>query len=108
MEQLDQPQGVQVFDVSLLVGGGNGNSFTESYQTGLLGGVMVLKHRGVAFRQPPENEPLYQPLGQANARPTEDVQMTFIPYYAWANRSMCPMQVWVPYIRRAESAAVRR
>ncbi|WP_370561404.1 hypothetical protein [Edaphobacter albus] len=24
--------------------------------------------------------------------------MTLIPYYAWANRSPMPMQVWIPFV----------
>jgi DUF1680 family protein len=27
------------------------------------------------------------------------VALTFIPYYAWANREATPMQVWTPLLK---------
>lgn len=67
-------------------------AFTEEYRSDLLDGVMLLKARG---EQPDENWPadaLYLPAGEQRSRPRE---LTFIPYYAWANRSLGEMMVWV-------------
>jgi DUF1680 family protein len=55
----------------------------------LLNGVVTL--RGHAIQEkPPENQSLYgdQPPS------TETVEITAIPYYAWANRGAGEMQIW--------------
>lgn len=64
----------------------------------LLGGVTVLHGKGVAFDRTEWEGALYAlyvPEGEAETRP---VQITAIPYYAWANREAGPMQVWIPTV----------
>jgi DUF1680 family protein len=43
-------------------------------------------------------EALYSPASLAPAK-TRPEELTFISYYAWANRQPCAMQVWTPYMR---------
>jgi DUF1680 family protein len=93
LEQPDQPD-LNLFDASLLV---NGPAFLGEYRADLLGGVVVLKHHGVMVERPFENEPLYQAFKQENEGPGKKVVLTFIPYYAWANRGNSKMEVWIPY-----------
>lgn len=57
----------------------------------LLGGVTVLTAPGTRVL-PWETDALYQP---ATPPRTESVPLTFIPYYAWANRGEGEMRVWV-------------
>jgi DUF1680 family protein len=67
---------------------------TTVYQPDLLEGVVVLEHPGAWL--PAETGSLYQaalPDGEA-AHPTT---LRLIPYYAWSNRQLSAMQVWIPY-----------
>lgn len=62
---------------------------TEEYQPELLSGVRLLKVPGVRMRRTDE---LY-----LSAKPqTEPVTITAIPYYAWGNRGLNEMRVWLP------------
>ena len=64
------------------------------YQPDLLEGVVVLEHPGALL--PAEPGSLYQatlPSREA-AHPTT---LRLIPYYAWSNRQLSAMQVWIPY-----------
>jgi DUF1680 family protein len=58
----------------------------------LLGGVYVLEHPGSLAKD--DALSLYTP---ANAVHVEEksATLTLIPYYAWANRTPAPMQVWI-------------
>jgi hypothetical protein len=63
----------------------------------MLGGIVVLKHKGMATPKPLSEEPLYQTIERAPRREEKEVNLTFIPYYAWANRLPGAMEVWIPY-----------
>jgi DUF1680 family protein len=39
---------------------------------------------------------LYQPPGKAPAATHRAVRLTAIPYYAWGNRGIGSMRVWIP------------
>ena len=45
------------------------------------------------------NAPLYVDVHTNERRKTKRVLLTFIPYYAWANRAATPMQVWTPVLK---------
>jgi len=67
----------------------DGKIGTEEYQPELLGGVQVLKVPGVRTKRTGE---LY-----LNSKPEqEEVTITAIPYYAWGNRGLNEMRVWLP------------
>ncbi|HZR64743.1 MAG TPA: beta-L-arabinofuranosidase domain-containing protein [Terriglobales bacterium] len=98
MEELDQQSGVALSDVAISVNERLGKEFQSEYKADLLGGVEVLRHEGRVSESASADQPLYMPT---NAEPpkTRSGNLTFIPYYAWANRKPSPMQVWTPYVR---------
>jgi len=58
----------------------------------------VLHHRGSAFEASSAEMALYAPANLTHPK-TRPQEVTLIPYYVWANRQPCAMQVWVPYMR---------
>src|SRR5437016_2700912 len=57
MEELDQPSGVQLVDVALDLGQSPGKEFQSEDRRDLLGGIVVLRHEGVAIEG--SNKALY-------------------------------------------------
>jgi DUF1680 family protein len=98
LEQLDQPAGVPLYDVSLDLRPKGASQFQEEFEPNLLGGITVLRHVGAATQQPASGSKLYYRYTSDSA-PTRPVELQFIPYFAWANRAPTPMQVWTPYLR---------
>jgi len=98
MEQIDQGDGVALKDIALSADKGSNAKFEEKFDTELLGGVLVLRHTGAVYEESADRGSLYF---SHNARPSKSrpTQLTFIPYYAWANRVQTPMQVWTPLVR---------
>jgi len=94
LEALDQARGVQFADLAIHLGA---SDFRSEYRSDLLDGVMVLRHRGSAFEISSAGEALYLPA-TTTPRKTRPEDLMFIPYYAWANRQVSAMQVWVPYV----------
>jgi len=92
LEQPDNPQ-ASVFDLLLE----SGEDFREEFRPELLGGVVVLKHKGRAYRTPLAEEPLYRPW-RSPAGATRPADLTLIPYYAFANRGPAAMRVWLPVL----------
>ena len=95
MEQPDQPL-PSLFEASLTLG--RGREFKSEFRKDLLGGIVVLKHDGSYSETPLSGEPLYQRLNRRE-RPAKPVELTLIPYYAWANRGPARMEVWIPVAR---------
>jgi DUF1680 family protein len=93
MEQIDQPEGVALQDVALAIDPAVSAAFEEKFEKSLLGGILVLRHAGAAYEQSPNRSSLYF-SHNAPPRKSRPVALTFIPYYAWANRVPTPMQVW--------------
>lgn len=60
-------------------------------QTELLGGVSILRVRGLAQPDVDWDAELYASMDRG--RP---VELTAVPYYAWANRASGAMHVWLP------------
>jgi hypothetical protein len=98
LEQLDQPEGVPLYDVSLDLRQNASSQFHDEFQKDLLGGIALLKHLGAASERPASADKLYYPYAASTA-PARPVELRFIPYYAWANRAATPMQVWTPVLR---------
>ena len=98
LEQLDQADGVRLYDVSLDLRQKGSSQFHEQFQNDLLGGIVVLTHSGAATGRTISDNKLYYSYSPKaiEARP---VELKFIPYYAWANRAPTPMQVWTPVLR---------
>ena len=94
VEQVDQPQGVVVDDLHLVVG----SDFTASHVPDLLGGVTELRTTGRPGRARVETSWPYTETSATPATTTseDEVQVVALPYYAWANRGAGPMRVWLP------------
>jgi DUF1680 family protein len=82
-------------DASIMIGGRD--EFRSEYKADMLDGIMVLHHRGGAYEVSSADEALYAPV-KTMSRKTRPLDLTFIPYYVWANRKPSPMEVWVPYV----------
>jgi DUF1680 family protein len=104
LEQQDQPGLESIFDVALPVEAEPAKGFVSDFRPAMLGGILVLRHKGIATPKPLSEEPLYQDFERARRPKGREVELTFIPYYAWANREMDAMQVWIPYATAALSA----
>jgi DUF1680 family protein len=100
LEQIDQPAGVPLKDVALYLGPKSNAQFQEEFQKEMLGGIILLRHPGAAYGESSEEGHLYFRYS-ADPRKRKPVSLTFIPYYAWANRTATPMQVWTPVSQAA-------
>jgi len=98
LEQLDQPSGINLADVAIPASSVQKADFTESFDKNLLDGIMVLGLEGANVQAPDSQRALYFPANSPPAKSSK-VPLTFIPYYAWANRNPSQMQVWTPILR---------
>jgi hypothetical protein len=96
LEQVDQEERGSIFDVTLSASAGPSWGFTSEFRPDVLGGIVLLKHQGVATAKPLSEEPLYHTVERMPPSEGKEVNLTFIPYYAWANRLPSPMEVWIP------------
>jgi DUF1680 family protein len=97
LEELDQPSGVSLSDVAVDLGKAR-LPFESEHKSDLLGGVVVVRHTGVAHERRGSSSALY-PRYTGQTSKTRPVPLTFIPYYAWANRQATSMQVWTPLFK---------
>jgi DUF1680 family protein len=65
------------------------------WDPGLLEGVEVVRASGFHVDTGAWRGRLYRPLRSEPAR-RQRVELTAIPYYAWANRAPGAMRVWIP------------
>jgi len=89
IEGADHP-GVNIFDIVLPAD----TKLTPHFKSSLLGGVVALK--GTVLLQNLSNwqGKLYRPYRKEKKTKTELLEVTAIPYYAWANRGSGKMSVW--------------
>lgn len=66
-----------------------------NFEPKMLDGIVTLEHPGRISMQAEAD--LYRSMGEGQAETTATT-LTLIPYYAWANRSPTPMQVWIPFL----------
>jgi DUF1680 family protein len=95
MEGLDQPNGVELADVALNLGQKPASQFESEYVKDMLGGMVVLRHKGIAYQRSGTGGGLYSRYSSQPPK-TRQIPLAFIPYYAWANRQATEMQVWTP------------
>ena len=98
LEGLDQQDGVALSDLAVDLGQKPEARFRTELKSDLLGGVVVLQHTGAAYEKTASQDALYSRYTGA-ALKSRRVPLTFIPYYAWANRAATPMQVWTPLLK---------
>ncbi|GAA2103399.1 glycoside hydrolase family 127 protein [Microlunatus panaciterrae] len=90
VEQVDQPDGVDL-DLAQLVSTADSHS---EHRADLLDGVTVITAAGKAPSAPKmKGWPYPAQPGDLTGR---DVELVAIPYYAWANREIGAMRVWLP------------
>jgi DUF1680 family protein len=58
----------------------------------------MLKHTAAMSEKSSSQSALYRTY-TVEASKGRQVELTFIPYYAWANRVGTPMQVWTPVLQ---------
>ncbi|MGA7753995.1 MAG: glycoside hydrolase family 127 protein [Candidatus Sulfotelmatobacter sp.] len=98
LEELDQSSGVTLSDVALALGKRPDSEFQSEMKSDVLGGVLLLHHTGITYERSDSANALYPRYTGASER-TKKVPLTFIPYYAWANRQATSMQVWTQVAR---------
>ena len=91
---------ISPFDVSLLVGKPADDSFSTEFRPDLLGGVTVIRAQAMAAATSSVALPLYRMFGRQESSGGPQIEITLIPYYAWANRAPSEMEVWLPWARR--------
>jgi uncharacterized protein len=91
VEQIDQVDGATVDDLGVDPAGPT----AAEDRPDLLGGVTVVTARGRAGKHVSGSSP-YQRAGEPAAADSEDVEITAIPYFTWANRGIGAMRVWLP------------
>lgn len=67
----------------------------SSFKDTLLGGIQTINFKGA----------LYQKTKQARGLQQSPLSLQAIPYYAWANRGLDYMTVWIPYDEKGVSPA---
>ena len=95
LESVDLPDGVNIMDVLLP----RNIVLRPRFDENLLGGVTVLEGKALFIKdkdwsiQPYGAEPLYKEIGDINP---QSFPLRLIPYYAWSNRGVSQMTVWLP------------
>jgi hypothetical protein len=90
LESPDLPPDVRIEEVAMPAGA----RLTPRYDAKLLNGVTVLEGEGRRIRAGNwSGLLLYRPLGSS---PAEPIKLRLIPYFAWGNRGIPYMTVWLP------------
>ena len=97
LEEIDQPTGISLSDVAVIPGRQPSEQFQGEFRNDLLGGMVVLHHTGALYERGAAEKGLYSRYGREAT--TRKIPLTFIPYYAWANRQATSMQVWNPLLQ---------
>ena len=92
LEEIDQPSGTLLSDVAVNPAPQPAEAFQPEFRSDLLGGMVVLHHTGAVYERGRSEKVLYSRYSRETN--TRKVPLTFIPYYAWANRQASSMQVW--------------
>jgi DUF1680 family protein len=94
MEQLDQAVGATDTEGFPRYTARLTETTATHYQAALLDGVVVLEHPGEWL--PAQTDHLYQ-AAEPQSGAAHPTTLRLIPYYAWSNRQLSAMQVWIPY-----------
>ncbi len=89
LESPDLPEGARVSEIQLA----GDVEFTERYESELLGGVTVLE---CDARHVPDDDWSGMPYRPVTRNRGETLRIRLIPYFAWANRGISEMSVWLP------------
>ena len=89
LEGVDLPDDVSILEVHAP----GDMQFETSQEKDLLGGVTVVKGKARRIVEQNHSASLYFDVGNERE---EDLDITLIPYYAWNNRGIAEMTVWLP------------
>ena len=90
-EDADLPVGVDLSDVRINAG----TQVNINWQDGELGKILLIKAQGAVEEMTSWKDSLYRGLSSVSSQ-YQDLELTAVPYYAWANRGPGKMRVWVP------------
>jgi uncharacterized protein len=91
VEQVDQPAGAVVDDLHIDVTA----PARAEHRDDLLGGVTVVSLKGRVVGHTGGSWP-YRSAGSDASPLGDEIDVTAVPYFAWANRGIGPMRVWLP------------
>jgi DUF1680 family protein len=89
LEDADLPEGVKATEINFPTD----LRIQAEYSSDTLGGVTILVTEACRVIDPTATDRLYSDY---RALTTENVTIKMIPYYAWANRGVSEMAVWIP------------
>jgi len=89
LESPDLPENIKISQVRIP----RNIQLKARHDPNLLGGVTVLEGEALAAKEKDWKEMLYQEIPR---EPLEKINIKLIPYYAWANRGITEMTVWLP------------
>ena len=89
LESADLPEGVSVSEIHI----GSNTDLVPRFEPDSLGGLVVLEGQARRVVEPSLKKALYLEAGFESIEPI-DIQM--IPYYAWNNRGISEMSIWLP------------
>jgi len=92
LESCDQETPDNLLDVQIDVN----QPLHTVWRDDLLGGLMIVEAAGYLADPQPWQGTLYQPLGNAPHTTRRALRLRAVPYYAWANRGIGSMRVWIP------------
>ena len=90
LEETDQPD-LDLLDVRVAPD----SPMEAQWCQDLLGGVVVIKVQGMVAEPGEWGDSLYLPPVERET-PHRAATLTAVPYYAWANRDIGTMRVWIP------------
>ena len=93
LESFDQPEGINLMDVGL----GVAPHMEAQWHDDMLGGVVVVRAKGYDIDTAAWADHLYRPLDGHPAGTKRPETLVAIPCYAWDNRGLGQMRVWLAY-----------
>jgi len=92
LESVDLPEGVKISEVVIP----RNIRLKPRFEKELLAGIMVLEGKAEVVEEGDWSNQLYR---QLSLQKPEKVTIRLIPYYAWSNRGVSEMTVWMPLAR---------
>jgi len=92
LEDRDQEKRGQLLDVEI----DNNQPLMTNWKDNLLDGVMVVEASGQFIDSDSWHGHLYQPVSSSLPAVAQSTRLVAIPYYAWGNRKIGGMRVWIP------------
>jgi DUF1680 family protein len=92
LEAQDQAEDVNILDVQI----DPHSPLQATWDGDMLGGLMTVEARGYHLDSGSGTRALYQPLDGESNRNRKEIRLVALPYYAWGNRGIRGMRVWIP------------